>query len=101
MYTQQQLREENEAFAGTGGVSCNNCHARFVPAFRDSTTGRVELARTDDGRPASMHLFCCLPEEWIAARGEDGSVKALVDSVVAGFVRDGIFFTREEAARLV
>ena len=100
MYTYQQLRAENATFAGTGGVSENNRTARFVPAFRDGHTGRVEVARTENGRPAPMHLLCCLPEEWVTGRDERGQIVALKDSVIAGFVRDGIFYTREEAARL-
>ena len=100
MYTHEQLRDENETFAGTGGVSHNNCRARFVPAFRDAATGRVERARMADGAPAPMHLFCCLPEEWVAERDPNGEIVALIDSVTAGFLRDGEFYTREEAARL-
>ena len=100
MYTHDHLREENEVYAGTGGVSDHNRGARFLPAFRDSASGRVELARTADGAPASMHLFCCLPEEWVAERDPTGQIVALIDTVVAGFVRDGVFYSREEAARL-
>lgn len=101
MYTQDKLRGENHLYAGTGGVSEHNREARFVPAFREDGSGRVELARTADGELATMHLFCGLPEAWVAERGEDGQVTALIDGVTAGFVRDGVFYSREEAARLV
>ena len=100
MYTHERLREENEVFAGTGGISANNGQARFVPAFRDEATGKVEIARCPDGQPASMHLFFCLPDEWVSHRDDAGEIDGLIDSVVAGFVRDGRFYTREEAARL-
>ncbi len=100
MYTHDRLREENESYAGTGGVSSNNSHARFAPAFRDEVTGRVAIARGPDGRPSSMHLFFCLPEEWVAHRNEAGDIDGLIETVVAGFVREGRFYTREEAARL-
>lgn len=100
MYTSEQLRAENEIWAGTGGISENNSGARFVPAFRDMDSGRVELARREDGQPAPMHLLCCLPEEWVTARDAQGQILALKDSVVAGFVRDGVFYTRAEAARM-
>lgn len=98
MYTYERLREENETYAGTGGVSENNCRQRFLPAFRDEVTGRVELARQADGTEASMHLLCCLPDEWVTERDSQGHILALKDSVTAGFVRDGAFYTREEAA---
>ena len=101
MYSYERLREENETFAGTGGVSANNGQARFVPAFRDSDSGRVELARTEDGARAAMHLLCCLPDGWVTERDDVGRILTLKDSVVAGFVRDGEFYTREEAASLV
>ncbi len=101
MYTHDQLRDENQTYAQTGGVSHNNCQAGFVPAFRDAATGRVEPARTADGAPAPMHLFFCLPDEWVAERDASGDIVALIDSVAAGFLRDGVFYTREEAARLV
>ncbi len=98
MYTYERLREENETYAGTGGVSENNCARRFLPAFRDELSGRVELARTPDGAQATMHLLCCLPDEWVTERDSEGRIQALKDSVIAGFVRNGAFYTREEAA---
>jgi len=101
MYTHEQLRDENQTYAGTGGVSENNCRARFSPAFREAVSGRVERARRADGAPAAMHLFCCLPDEWVAERDASGEIVALIGSVTAGFLRDGVFYTREEAARLV
>ncbi len=100
MYTYERLQEENRAYAGTGGVSENNSQARFLPAFRDEITGRVEMARMEDGRGAPMHLLCCLPDEWVVERDAAGQIVGLIDSVIAGFVRDGEFYTREDAARL-
>lgn len=100
MYTYQQLRAENAAYAGTGGISRNNRAARFAPAFRDCLTGRVELARLENGCPAPMHLLSGLPEEWVSGRDDSGRVVGLKASIIAGFVRDGTFYTREEAARL-
>ncbi|MGD8415441.1 MAG: hypothetical protein PVH91_00140 [Pseudomonadales bacterium] len=101
MYTPERLREENQVFAGTGGVSERAAGSGFVPAFRDDADGRVEIARTQNGCPATMHLFCCLPDEWVTERDQTGQIVALIDSVVAGFVRDGVFYTREEAAQLI
>ncbi|MEJ2088040.1 MAG: hypothetical protein P8Y69_06125 [Gammaproteobacteria bacterium] len=100
MCTYERLRAENEAFAGTAGVSQNNSQARFVPAFRDTDSGRVEIARLANGEPAPMHLLCGLPDDWVTGRDENGRIVAILDTVIAGFVRDGVFYTREEAARL-
>lgn len=96
--SERRLRVENLAFSGTGGVSQNNARAGFVPAFRDEATGRVEIARFDDGAPATLHVLCGVPDEWIRERDAGGRATALIDTVVAGFVREGVFYTREEAA---
>ena len=100
MYTYERLRIENEQFAGTGGISENNVYARFAPAFRDAETGRVELARLECGAIAPMHLLFGLPDEWVTGWDAAGQIVALRDSVVAGFVRDEVFYTRDEAAQL-
>ena len=97
----QSIRKENLAFAGTNGVSQNNRGQRFLPAFRDEETGRVELARFANGKVAPAHLIVGLPSEWATARGQDGSILAVKSTITAGFVRDATFFTREEAAAAV
>jgi hypothetical protein len=94
----ERLRRDNLAFAGTRGVSEHAGKARFVPAFKDLETGRVELACFSCGSPAPMHVISCLPDEWAAERDAAGEIVRLKESVIAGFVRDGRFYTREEAA---
>ena len=98
---EKRLRSENLAFAGTAGVSEHARKARFLPAFQDTLTGRVEIACFTPGNPAPMHVLSCLPEEWAAERNMAGEITLLKPSVVAGFVRDGRFYTREEAAAAV
>ena len=95
---EQTLYQENLAYAGTNGVSANNRNLRFVPAFRDEDTGRVELARFENGNPAPAHLIVGLPQEWAVAFTSEGAILAIKAGITAGFVRDSIFFTREEAA---
>ncbi len=101
MFNNARLRLENLAFAGTGGVSANNRQADFIPAFRDPATGRVEIARFEDGKPAPMHLLCGLPAEWVVQRNERGEVIAICEHIISGFVRNATFYTREEAATIV
>ncbi len=98
--TRNCIRRENLAFAGTGGVSAAHRQTRFEPAFRDDDTGRVELSRYASGEPAPMHLIDGLPAEWVCARDGQGRACAIKASIVAGFVRDGRFYTREQAANL-
>lgn len=101
MFTNARLRLENAVFAGTGGVSANNRHAGFIPAFREPASGRIEIARYGNGQPAPMHLLCGLPEEWVVERNSAGEVVAILDSIVAGFLHDATFYTREEAATII
>lgn len=98
--TKSRIRQENLAFAGTGGVSAENRCSRFEPAFRDEATGRVEVSRFSDGSPAPMHLMDGLPADWVDCRDEHGRPCTLKADVVAGFIRDGEFYTRDEAANL-
>lgn len=99
--TRNRIRRENLAFAGTGGVSRENRCRRFTPAFRDDATGQVELSRYANGLLAPMHLIDGLPREWVCARDEQGRPSAVKATIVAGFVRDGQFYTREQAASAI
>ena len=92
------LQQQNLEFDGTHGVSRENRQSGFSPAFRDETTGRIEYARFRHGEPAPMHLICGLPEEWAIDHDEYGSICRVRSSIVAGFIREGIFYTRQEAA---
>jgi hypothetical protein len=98
LLTTQTLKRQNLAFVGTGGVSQENRSAGFQAAFHDLASGRSALARFADGRPAPMHLLDGLPEEWVVQRDATGRVSAIKDTVIAGFLRNGRFFTREQAA---
>ena len=71
----------------------------FRPAFRDAETGCVYYSRFADGRSAAVHVLDGLPDEVVLARTPGGRVKALKGSVVAGYVCEGSFYTREEAMR--
>lgn len=101
LMTHDTLRRENLAFVGTGGVSEGNRHQGFQPAFYDTATGRAELARFADGRPAPMHLLDGLPDEWIAERAPCGRARAVKSTVISGFIHGPYFYTRAQAARAI
>jgi len=96
--TPEQLELETLVHVGTGGVSRENRHRGFLPAFFDSETGRSVLSRFADGRLAPVHLLDGVPAEWVVARDRAGRVRKVKASVIAGFVLDGWFYTREQAA---
>lgn len=99
--TEQLLRLENLAYTGTRGVSAGNRAEGFVPAFCDIETGHVEISRFADGRPAPLHLIDGLPSHWVERRDAAGRIAAIKASVLAGFVRDGCFYTRAQVAAVV
>ena len=99
--TEHVLRQENLAYIGTGGVSANAENAKLVPAFQDIETGRIEIARLQNGCPASVHLIVGLPEEWAVEHDLCGHISAIKATVIAGFVRDKTFYTREQAAQMI
>ncbi len=98
--TAQRLRIENRRYAATLGISQNNASLGFRPAYLNRQSGEWVLSRFRDGRPAPIHILDGLPEDWVCARDASGRVTAVAESVICGFVRDGRFYTREEAARL-
>ena len=96
--TLHTLAADNRFFAGTGGVSQGNRHRGFTPGFLDCDTGAVYPSCWADGRPAPFHALEGLPDHLVLNRGPTGRVATVKASVVAGFVRCGCFYTREQAA---
>ena len=97
----RRLRQENEAFSGTGGVSAANRKHGFLPAFFDTDTGVVYPSRFADGRQAPVHVYEGLPSILFTGHGAGDKPKALKSSVVSGFVRGQRFYTRDEAAQVI
>ena len=60
----------------------------FSPAFLDFTTMTIYMSRFADGRLAPLHLLDGLPAEAVAK-----------GTLIAGFERDGFFYTRRAVAR--
>ena len=98
---QQVLRDQNQQYQGTGGISQENRSYGFSPAFQDTRTGTIYLSRFANGRVAPIHMLDGLPETLITRRTASGHVSKTLESVIAGFVCDGLFYTREQAAKAV
>jgi hypothetical protein len=97
--TQLSLRDENRLFEHTRGLSEHNGHLGFVPGYRNRATGEQVVSRYADGSPAPVHLLDGLPESWVAERDGDGHVTRTCPDLVSGFIRGGLFYTREQAIR--
>ena len=91
------LERENRTFRGTAGVSTANRGYGFTPAFLDRETGRVYLSRTTDGQPARFHTLDGLPDAVVTEREANGRVLRVKHSLQSGFVKSGVFYTREQA----
>lgn len=96
---QSILEQETIAYQGSGGVSADNRWFGFRPAFRNTETGNVYPSRFADGRLAPIHMIDGLPDDLVVARSKAGKVIAVKDSVQSGFILNGCFLDREEAAR--
>ena len=96
--TPEILKRTSRAFAGTHGRSEENRQLGFTPGFRDEETGVVYISCWSDGTPAPFHALDGLPDHLILARGPGGRAVAVKASIVAGFIRWGLFYTREQAA---
>lgn len=93
------LERQNQEFSGTGGRSQENRPWGFRPAFMDAATRRIYGSSFSDGTPAPFHLLDGLPDEVVISRDTGGRVASVKASIIAGFVLNGCFYSREEAAR--
>ena len=100
MMTTGALTMQNRTFEGTRGTSQGNRHMGFVPGFLDQETGSVYRSCGCDGTPCVIHTLDGLPEHLVVERNARGKVSSVKGTVVAGFLRDGRFYTREQAAEV-
>lgn len=98
---EKRLKHENRVHARTGGRSQANSGFGFRPAFLDFATQTIYPSRFADGRPAPLHLLDGLPDEVVVIRAPSGRVIAAKATLIAGFERNGFFYTRTAAARAV
>ena len=86
--------------AGNGDCGEELAALGFRPAYLDYSTLRIYPSRFGDGRPASTHVLDCLPDEVVVIRSPGGHVMATKMTLVAGYVREGYFYTRDKAVSL-
>ena len=98
--TEIALADEEGLYGRTHGARRGDRPQGFVPGFRNEVTGELARSRYADGAPAPMHLLDGLPEHWVAERDPEGRVTRARPGVVSGFLRDGRFYTRDQAAQV-
>ena len=99
--TPSGIEAQNRYFRGTGGVSRHNRQKGFSPGFLDSETGCMYPAKFSDGHLAPCHILDGLPATLILRRAATGLVLEVSNFVVAGFLRRGRFYSRQQAAAIV
>lgn len=97
--TEISLRHENALYANTRGISQRNRSNGFRPGYLNRVSGETVLSRFADGSLAPIHVLDGLPHAWIVDRDADGRAIKASAEVISGFLRDGVFYTREEAIR--
>ncbi|MBL3529125.1 MAG: hypothetical protein JMN27_16095 [gamma proteobacterium endosymbiont of Lamellibrachia anaximandri] len=99
MLSSHSLRYENHLFAKTRGISARNRDQGFLPAFRDTRSGLCVVSCFADGCPAPVHILDGLPDDWVGSRDANGHVLKAHAEIISGFLRNGRFYTREEACQ--
>ncbi len=99
LMSEERLQQQNREYVGTGGRSEENADLGFRPAFMDFETQTIYLSRFANGRLAPFHLLDGLPDDVVVDRAPSGRVVAAKATLIAGFVRNGYFYSRTAAAR--
>lgn len=71
----------------------------FRHAFLDFVTFAIYPSTDRHGNPVRVHSFDGLPDELVASRCITGRVATVKSTLIAGFERNGLFYTRRSAAR--
>ena len=97
----EMFGRENRQFTSLGGLSEQNRAYGFIPAFYDTQSRKAMASCFANGTPAPIHVLEGLPQELVMQRDPSGRVVVAKDSVIAGFLYQGEFYTREQAALAV
>lgn len=82
---------------GSTGGSRHCAPAGFIPAFLNQSSGEIRLSVLADGRVAGVHMISCLPGHWLTHHGQGRPTRSLARGIVAGFARNGRFYSRRQA----
>ena len=94
----RMLAVQNHSYRDSGGVSAGNRGHGFRPAFLDQATDIAYQSCFANGSAAPVHVLDGLPDELVLERNRQGRVTTVREGIIAGFLRHGVFYTREQAA---
>ena len=94
--SQSQLSEQQGAYEKLGSTVFGDAGFGFMPAFMDLDNEETHLAAFENGMPSVVHILDGLPDYWISERDEQGKAVSLRTGVIAGFMRNGSFYTLSE-----
>lgn len=84
-----------------GRTRAEAAHLGFSPAYLDFATMVTYPSRHADGSRAPMHEADGLPNEVVIIRSPCGRAIAIKSSLIAGYERNGFFFTRANMERAI
>jgi len=94
------LASEVIKFRGKGGVATEVKGLGLKPAFRHEKTGEIFKSLNEEGKESNIHLLEGIPEKYVTERHADGDVIAVSPEIESGFIKDGKFYTRNDAVEL-
>ena len=94
--SQSQLAEQRGVYDKLGGSVFRDASFGFMPAFMDLKNREIHLSAYADGMPSVIHIFDGLPGHWVEEWDDQGKAVALKSTVIAGFMRNGSFYTLKE-----
>ncbi|MCB1754154.1 MAG: hypothetical protein KDJ38_01445 [Gammaproteobacteria bacterium] len=88
------LAEHAKSFSETlANINLSEFSQGFIPAFRDLENDETHMSVSADGSITTEHQFDNLPIEWVEEWDERGYAISLKPTIIAGYLRDGRFFT--------
>ena len=98
---QERLLGSQGARTGIASVTVLGASLGFRPAFLDFATQTLHPSCYASGEPAPFHTYEGLPEGAIADRLASGRAVAAKVTVIAGFERNGFFYSPASVARAI
>ncbi len=96
LLTQQQILppQQHDSWAThTQRAVFSDISFGFMPAFKDLRNEQIHLSVDQQGELSVMHMIDHLPDQWVDERDDRGRPVSLKAGIIAGFMRNGQFYT--------